>query len=110
MDEVTRWALAARDGDRAAAAAFIRTTNGDVWRRCAYLGDPGNADDLAQETYVRALRALSAYRGAASGRTWLLSIARRVVADDLRARRRRRRLDEIVRRRSQEEARRRAGP
>lgn len=109
MDEVTRWALAARDGDRAAAAAFIRTTSADVWRLCAYLGDPATADDLAQETYVRALRALPAYRGAAAGRTWLLSIARRVVADDLRARRRRRRLDEIVRRRSMGEAQSRAG-
>jgi RNA polymerase sigma-70 factor (ECF subfamily) len=41
---------------------------------------------------VRAWRALPAFRGDASGRTWLLAIARRACADAVRARTRGRRL------------------
>jgi RNA polymerase sigma-70 factor (ECF subfamily) len=63
-----------------------------VWRCCAWLVDRDAADDLTQETYLRALRALPAYRAEAAGRTWLLAIARRVCADALRRRVRRRRL------------------
>lgn len=36
------------------------------------------ADDLTQETFVRAFRSLSAFRGQSSYRTWLLRIARNV--------------------------------
>src|SRR4051812_15724247 len=43
------------------------------------------ADDLAQETYLRALGGLARFEGRSSARTWLLSIARRVVADQVRA-------------------------
>jgi RNA polymerase sigma-70 factor (ECF subfamily) len=88
-DEVTRAALAARDGDPAAAARFVRATQADVWRLCAYLGDPREADDLTQETYLRAFRALPRFAGRASARTWLLAIARRTCADGIRQRRRR---------------------
>jgi RNA polymerase sigma-70 factor (ECF subfamily) len=88
-DEVTRAALAARGGDTAAAAAFVRATQSDVWRTCAYLGNPADADDLAQETYLRAFRALPQFAGRSSARTWLLSIARRTCADAIRERRRR---------------------
>jgi len=40
-------------------------------------GDPVMAQDLTQETYLRAIRALPSFRADASARTWLLSIARR---------------------------------
>ncbi|KWX02126.1 RNA polymerase [Carbonactinospora thermoautotrophica] len=83
--QVTGWALAARAGDQAAAAAFVRATQAQVWRMLAHLTDPGNADDLAQETYLRAFRSLDTFTGQASARTWLLAIARRVAADHLRA-------------------------
>jgi RNA polymerase sigma-70 factor, ECF subfamily len=53
----------------------------DVWRLCRHLGDPQSADDLTQETFLRVYRALPRYRGEASPRTWVLSIARRVCAD-----------------------------
>jgi RNA polymerase sigma-70 factor, ECF subfamily len=85
-DPWTRWAIAARDGDRAAAEAFFRATQPQVWRFVANLTSPEHADDLTQETFLRALRALPAFRGASSARTWLLSIARRVAADELRGR------------------------
>jgi RNA polymerase sigma-70 factor, ECF subfamily len=83
-DQITRLALAAGNGDQKALDAFIRATERDVWRCVAFLADPGSADDLTQETYLRALGALPRFTAAASARTWLLSIARRVVVDDIR--------------------------
>jgi RNA polymerase sigma-70 factor, ECF subfamily len=92
-DDATALALAARAGDAAAQAGFVRATQAEVWRFCAALVDPGAADDLAQETYLRAFKALAAFEGRSSVRTWLLGIARRTCADHLRAVVRRRRLD-----------------
>ncbi|PSK67999.1 ECF RNA polymerase sigma factor SigC [Micromonospora sp. MH33] len=81
----TRFALAAGDGDQAAAAAFIRATQQQVWRLIAHLAGPNEADDLTQETYLRALRSLPKFTAASSARTWLFVIARRVVIDHHRA-------------------------
>jgi RNA polymerase sigma-70 factor (ECF subfamily) len=92
IDESTRWALIARDGDPVAAAALVRATQAEVWRFVASLVDVGAADDLTQDTYLRAFRALPAFEGRASARTWLFGIARRVCADHIRAAVRRRRL------------------
>lgn len=93
MDHLTRALLDARAGDRLAWGTVVRTSQADVWRLCAVLGSRADADDLTQETYVRAVRSLPSYRGDASGRTWLLAIARRVCADAVRAQVRRRRRD-----------------
>jgi RNA polymerase sigma-70 factor (ECF subfamily) len=84
-EQVTRWALAAGRGDRGALAAFVRATQRDVLRFVSHLADPGQAEDLAQETYLRAVGALPRFEGTASARTWLLSIARRAAADAVRA-------------------------
>ncbi|MEU7474586.1 sigma-70 family RNA polymerase sigma factor [Lentzea sp. NPDC042327] len=83
-DEVTRWALQARGGDRVALERFVRATQRDVWRFVAHLADVGVADDLAQETYLRALPSLRNFEARSSAMTWLLSIARRVVVDQVR--------------------------
>ena len=90
MDELTRLALAARDGDREALAAFVRRSQADVWRFCAHAGDRNNVDDLTQETFLRAIGSLRSYRAEASARTWLLSVAWRVCADAVRRNRRQR--------------------
>jgi RNA polymerase sigma-70 factor (ECF subfamily) len=84
IDEVTRLALRARDGDQAALATLVARTQAEVWRLCRHLGGRAEADDLTQETYARALRSLPRFRGDASARTWLLLIARRTVADSVR--------------------------
>lgn len=93
-DELTAWALRARHGDPVAEAAFVRATQAEVWRLCAAVVDPGAADDLAQEAYLRAFRALPAFEARSSARTWLLGIARRTCADHLRTVVRRRRLEQ----------------
>jgi RNA polymerase sigma-70 factor, ECF subfamily len=84
-ERITAWALAAGRGDREALSAFVRATQRDVLRFVSHLCDPGQAEDLAQETYLRAVAALPRFEAAASARTWLLSIARRVAADAVRA-------------------------
>lgn len=82
---ITAWALAAKAGDQAAAASFIRATQQPVYRFLAHLVHPREAEDLTQETYLRAMRSLPRFAGRSSARTWLYSIARRVAADHLRA-------------------------
>jgi RNA polymerase sigma-70 factor (ECF subfamily) len=93
---MSRLLEAARAGDELCLAAWIRRSQPEVWRLCAHLVDAEAADDLTQETLVRAWRALPAFRGDANGRTWLLAIARRVCADAPRSRTRRRRLVRAV--------------
>ena len=90
MDELERIAADAAVGDPLAAAALVRATQSDIWRLCAALGDRDNADDLTQETYLRAFGSLHRFENRSSVRTWLLSIARRACADAVRTRRRRR--------------------
>ena len=90
MDDLERIAADAAGGDPLAAAALVRATQSDVWRLCAALGDPQSADDLTQETFLRAFGSLHRFEGRSAVRTWLFSIARHVCADALRTRRRRR--------------------
>jgi RNA polymerase sigma-70 factor (ECF subfamily) len=81
---ITGWALAAQQGDRDAAAAFVRATTPQLHRLLRYLGAPEHAEDLVQETYLRAFAALPRYAERAPARLWLLSIARNVAADHVR--------------------------
>lgn len=62
---------------------FIR-----AWLRRLTEGDTALADDLAQDTFLRALRGLDGFRGEAQPRTWLARIALHVWHDHLRAKRR----------------------
>jgi RNA polymerase sigma-70 factor (ECF subfamily) len=90
VDDLTALALAARGGDRAALTSFVRASQPDVWRLCAHLNGRNDADDLTQEVFARALRSLPSYRGEATARTWLFSIAHRTCADQVRSAQRRR--------------------
>ncbi|MFD9339758.1 sigma-70 family RNA polymerase sigma factor [Streptomyces sp. NPDC060028] len=84
-EATTLLALAARDGDPDAVDRFVRALQCDVRRYVSYLSaDPQSADDLTQETFLRALGSLHRFEGRSSARTWLLSIARRTVVDSLR--------------------------
>ncbi|MGW2620856.1 sigma-70 family RNA polymerase sigma factor [Streptomyces sp. NPDC001500] len=84
-DPATLWALAARTGDPDAVERFVRALRPDVVRYVTYLcADRQLADDLAQDTFLRALGSLHRFEGRSSARTWLLSIARRTVVDSLR--------------------------
>jgi RNA polymerase sigma-70 factor (ECF subfamily) len=93
---LTTLALRAREGDTAAATLFDRQTHSQLWRMLVALSDRQVAEDLAQETYARAFRSLPGFRGESPIRPWLLSIARRVAADHIRAARTRPRTDPRV--------------
>ena len=86
LDEsITAWALAARGGDADAVEHFVRALHRDVQRFVAHLcGDPQAVDDLAQDTFLRALGSLHRFEGRSSARAWLMSIARRAVIDSYR--------------------------
>ncbi|MDG4766104.1 sigma-70 family RNA polymerase sigma factor [Solwaraspora sp. WMMD406] len=83
--DITRWALAARDGDRDSATAFIAGTQHHVQRFLTHVVGAAEAEDLTQETYLRAMRALPRFAARSTARTWLLAIARRVAVDHIRA-------------------------
>ncbi|MYV48849.1 sigma-70 family RNA polymerase sigma factor [Streptomyces sp. SID2888] len=84
-ESITAWALAARSGDPDAVENFVRALHRDVRHYVTYLSaDPQAADDLAQDTFLRALGSLHRFEGRSSARTWLLSIARRAVIDSYR--------------------------
>ncbi|AJE44040.1 sigma-70 family RNA polymerase sigma factor [Streptomyces nodosus] len=84
-ETVTAIALAAARGDSDASERFVQALQLDVRRFVTYLAkDAQAADDLTQDTFLRALSSLHRFEGRSSARTWLLSIARRVVADSLR--------------------------
>ncbi|MFJ3673493.1 sigma-70 family RNA polymerase sigma factor [Streptomyces sp. NPDC090106] len=84
-DSITAWALAARGGDADAVERFVHALHRDVLRYVMHLcGDPQTADDLAQDTFLRALGSLHRFEGRSSARAWLLSIARRAVIDNYR--------------------------
>jgi RNA polymerase sigma-70 factor (ECF subfamily) len=90
VDELTRLAIDAGQGHPQALSALVAATQHDVRRLCAHLVDPQSADDLTQETYLRAVRQLKQFRGDGPVRNWLLTIARRTCAAEIAARQRRR--------------------
>lgn len=53
------------------------------------LGNTEDAEDAAQEVFVKAYRAISGFDGKASFKTWLYKIASNVAMDELRKRKRR---------------------
>ena len=63
MEDLGALAADAARGDPLAAAALVRATQSDVWRLCAALGDAGAAEDLTQETYLRAFGSLHRFEG-----------------------------------------------
>ncbi|MCG8353664.1 MAG: RNA polymerase sigma factor [Chloroflexales bacterium] len=65
----------ARQGDEAAWETLVQVHQEPVFR-LAYLllGDADDADDAAQETFIRAFRALASFDGKRPLRPWLLRI------------------------------------
>lgn len=64
---------------------LVTAHHGRVYRAIRNLvHDPAEAEDLTQETFLKAYRGLPGYRGEAGVKTWLLRIARNVVRDSYR--------------------------
>jgi RNA polymerase sigma-70 factor (ECF subfamily) len=65
-------------------------------RRLAFrlLGDTGRMDDVLQDAYIRAFRALPRFRGDSALETWLYRIVYNACVDDLRRRKEHETLEE----------------
>ena len=63
-------------GDREAFAQMVDQTSGHVYHvALQILGDEQDAEDVLQETYLKALRSLPTFEGRSSLMTWLYRIA-----------------------------------
>jgi RNA polymerase sigma-70 factor (ECF subfamily) len=86
---------AASEGDVDAFAALVRTYQAPVYRFLRhFLGDATLAEDVAQETFVRAYQRLGTFGFRAKFSTWVFSIARNAGVDAVRSQGRRLRLVE----------------
>jgi RNA polymerase sigma-70 factor (ECF subfamily) len=63
-------------GDRAEFARFVDTYSGQVYRLALkMLQNPQDAEDILQETFIKAFKALPKFEGRSSLSTWLYRIA-----------------------------------
>ncbi len=82
------WALAAQKGDSAAFMHIVDAYQRPVYNLCyRMLGDANEAEDAAQETFLRAYTKLDTYNPGRKFSSWLLSIASHYCIDRLRKRR-----------------------
>lgn len=82
---IARW----RAGDERAATWLVGRHAPGIARYVASLGVHDEIDELVQDTFVRAFGSIDSFRGDSSFRTWLFTIARRLVFDRRRSARRR---------------------
>lgn len=89
MQEVeTRWLQTAIQGDDEAFGKLVEAYQTAVYNLCyRMLGDAYEAEDAAQETFLRAYGALKRYDSSRPFSTWLLSIAAHFCIDQIRRRR-----------------------
>ncbi|HZD06460.1 MAG TPA: RNA polymerase sigma factor, partial [Longimicrobiales bacterium] len=81
----------AKDGDERALGQLVSRHHAVVYRVVlGILQDPDEAEDAAQDAFLKAVRGLDGFRGDAAFRTWLLSIAANEARGAVRRRSRRR--------------------
>jgi len=83
------WALAAQKGDRSAFMRIVEVYQRPVYNLCYRMlgGDVTEAEDAAQETFLRAYTKLNTYNPSRKFSSWLFSIASHYCIDRLRQRR-----------------------
>ncbi|MBI4871547.1 MAG: sigma-70 family RNA polymerase sigma factor [Candidatus Riflebacteria bacterium] len=80
--------LSVRDGEPDAFEQLVRRHQVEVWRVAyRFTGDAVEAEDLAQETFLRVFEASARYRPAAAFRTYLYCILNRLCLDHVRKKR-----------------------
>lgn len=78
-------------GDRTAFRELVQATHGNVYRLALRLGcSPTEAEDVVQESYVRAWQSLATVRDPAAVVGWLFRVARNLSLDRRRSSSRRR--------------------
>ena len=78
---IARW----QSGDERAATLLVERHAPALTRFVASLGVRVDVEEVVQDTFVRAFGSLDAFRGDSALRTWLFTIARRLVLDRRRA-------------------------
>ncbi len=74
-------------GDEIALRTLIEKHQGAVYGTIAkMLGDPVEAQDLAQQVFLRVYRAAGSYRATAQFKTWMFTIVRNLVFNEHRRR------------------------
>ena len=88
MEHERLWVQQAQAGDQTAFAQLVAAYQGPVYN-LAYrmLGNPVDAEDAAQETFLRAYDRLATYEPDRKFSSWILSIASHYCIDQLRRRR-----------------------
>ncbi len=82
------WLKRARAGDEEAFARLVELYQTAIYNLCyRMLGEAGEAEDAAQEAFLRAYAQLNSYDPGRSFKTWLFSIASHYCIDRLRKRR-----------------------
>ena len=82
FDLISRW----RGGDERAATRLVERHAQPIARYVASLGERESVDEVVQDTFVRAFGSIDAFMGDSAFRTWLFTIARRLVLDRRRTR------------------------
>ena len=86
-DQETLWIEQARHGNDAAFGFLVDAYQNPVFSLCyRMLGNSRDAEDAAQESFIRAFRHLKKYDPDRSFGTWLLSIASHYCIDRIRKR------------------------
>lgn len=80
--------ILARKGDMDAFTELVNAYQSAVYNLCyRMLGDPYEAEDAAQETFIRAYKSMKSYDQKRPFSTWILSIAAHYCIDQLRKKR-----------------------
>jgi RNA polymerase sigma-70 factor (ECF subfamily) len=85
LDLIVRW----KAGDQRAATQLVERHAAALARFAASVGARDDVEEIVQDTFVRAFASLDGFRGDSSLRTWLFTIARRLLLDRRRSERRR---------------------
>ncbi len=87
-----------RSGDRAAFGRLVERYQSPLRRYLLHLtaGDRFRADDLAQETFIKAFTSIRQFSGLGSFRAWLFRIAYRTFLDSCRSLRPAQELDKVT--------------
>lgn len=80
----SEWIIRARSGDLPAFGELVNRHDGYVMRLIRSMAPQEEAEDLWQETFIKAFAGLTAFREESSFRTWLTRIAIRQCLDHRR--------------------------
>src|SRR6478672_8584050 len=91
LELIGRW----KAGDGRAATRLVARHADALSRFVTSSGERSDVEEVVQDTFVRAFGAIDSFRGESSFRTWLFTIARRLMLDRRRSDARRRDVAEV---------------